>query len=175
MSKFLALILRHKPEKINIKLDKKGWANVDEVIKGMKISMQDLEYIVENDNKKRYSFNDDKSKIKANQGHSSKLNIKLDLKEKIPPVILYHGTKSYFLNKIMKQGLKPMKRDHVHLTENINTAKNTADRRKGESVILEIDTREMVKNKQKFYLSENNVWLTNHVDPKYLTITKRYS
>ncbi len=166
MSKFLALVLRHKPEKINIKLDKYGWANVDEIIKGMKISVQDLEYIVENDNKKRYSFNNDKSKIRANQGHSIKVDVQL--KKSIPPVVLYHGTKKQFLPSIYKQGLKPMNRLYVHLSNDIDTAKKVADRRKGESVILLIDSKSMLNDNIDFYLSENNVWLVEYVCPKYI-------
>lgn len=170
LSKFLSFVLRHKPEEIGIKLDSHGWANVSEILQGMKISMEDLEFIVENNNKKRYSFNDDKSKIRANQGHSSSLHIDLGLKEKIPPVVLFHGTKRQFLDKILKQGLKPMRRDHVHLSDNVQTAKIVADRRKGESVLLQVDAARMVKDGQKFYLSENNVWLTKKVHPKYLSV-----
>ena len=173
LSKFLALVLRHKPETIGISLDKHGWANTIDILNGMKISMQDLEYVVENNNKKRYAFNEDKTKIRAVQGHSHSLNISLNLQEKIPPTILYHGTKEYFLKSILKQGLKRMKRDHVHLSDNLETARNVANRRKGKSVILQIDTREMLKNRQKYYLSENNVWLTEHVSPQYLTIIER--
>lgn len=170
LGKFLSLILRHKPEEIGIVLDPHGWADVPEILQGMKISMEDLEYIVENNNKKRYSFNEDKSKIRANQGHSRSLHIDLELKEKIPPAVLFHGTKRQFLGKILEQGLKPMQRDHVHLSDNVQTAKIVSDRRKGESVLLQVDAARMVKDGQKFYLSENNVWLTEKVSPEYLSV-----
>ena len=170
LSKLLALVLRHKPETINIKLDKHGWANVNEILAGMKITMSELEYIVNNNDKKRYAFNEDKTKIRAIQGHSHSLHIDIELHEKIPPVILYHGTKARFIKNILKQGLRRMKRDHVHLSDNLETARKVADRRDSPSMILKIDTREMVKNKQKFYLSDNGVWLTEKIDPKYLTI-----
>ena len=90
LSKFLSLILRHKPETINIKLDKNGWANVAEILRGMKIDFATLEKVVAENDKQRFSFNEDKTKIRANQGHSVKVDV--ELVEKIPPEILYHGT-----------------------------------------------------------------------------------
>lgn len=159
-SKFLSLVLRHKPEKINTKLDKQGYANVDIVLKGLDITQDDLEYIVKNDSKQRYSFNKDHTKIRANQGHS--INVDVGLKKKIPPPVLYHVTKKDKLNSIKKKGLLPMSRLYVHLSKDIETAQNVADRRKGESIILKIDTKKLIF-KQDFFISENGVWLTTYV------------
>lgn len=172
-SKFVSLILRHKPETIGISLDSHGWADVDELIKGMnkhgtKITMDILEEIVRTDSKQRYSFNDDKTKIRANQGHSIKVDVELEEKE--PPAILYHGTATRFLGSITKQGLLPMSRLYVHLSKNMETA-NKVGTRHGSPVILEVDAEKMYKDGYKFYLSDNGVWLTKEVPSKYLIDT----
>lgn len=77
-SKFISLILRHKPETIGITLDEHGWANVDELIRGVNIDMKTLEHIVTTDDKQRYSFNKDKTLIRANQGHSIPVDVELE-------------------------------------------------------------------------------------------------
>lgn len=169
-SKFLALILRHKPETINIRLDDHGWADVSELLTNwpdnMKITMEDLEFIVDTDNKQRYSFNDNKTLIRANQGHSVPVDVELEEKE--PPAVLYHGTATRFENSIDKEGLKPQTRLYVHLSRDIDTAKNVGSRH-GKPVIYVVDSGKMYKDGYKFYLSTNNVWLTKEVPPTYLT------
>lgn len=171
LSVFISLILRHKPETIGIQLDEHGWANVDELIEGInnsgrKIDMEILEEIVRTDNKQRYSFNEDKTLIRANQGHS--IPVDVELKEQQPPQILYHGTASRFLNSIMQDGLKPMSRLYVHLSSDMETAMKVG-KRHGEPVVLKINSEEMCNDGIKFYLSENGVWLTKSVDMKYIT------
>lgn len=174
LSKFLSLILRHDPASVGITLDSQGWANIDELISGMKskgkkITMIDLQAIVDEDSKGRYSFNDDKTKIRANQGHSIKVD--LGLKEETPPKILYHGTNSRFLEAILKEGLKPMARHHVHLSADLETAENVGGRRLKDGTsthVFHISTEQMLKDGIKFYKSENGVWLTDNVSPKYL-------
>lgn len=171
-SKFLSLILRHKPEIIKIKLDKKGYVEVDELLekcslKGYLIAKEELEEIVKNCDKQRFAFNEDKSKIRANQGHSIKVD--LELKTSIPPTILYHGTVEKFIKPILKLGLNSMARNFVHLSESIETATNVGSRR-GIPIILIIDSKSMLKDAFKFYKSENNVWLINQVPPKYIKI-----
>ena len=169
LSKFLSLILRHKPETIGIKLDKNGWANVSEILRGMKIDMATLEKVVAENNKQRFSFSEDKTKIRANQGHSVKVDV--ELTEKIPPQILYHGTIEKNLKSIVAQGLLKMNRLHVHLSADIETAKKVASRRSGNAVIFELAARQMYNDGYKFFQSENGVWLTDKVPPKYLTNT----
>ena len=171
LGRFISLILRHKPETIDLKLDKNGWANVNELIKkisksGREIDFKTLERIVNENNKKRYSFNEDKTKIRAVQGHSIEVN--LELKEVVPPAILYHGTALKNLENIKKQGIKKMNRQHVHLSADVETAKNVATRHSGKYIILEIDTESMLKENCKFYLSENKVWLTDFVPSKFI-------
>lgn len=170
LSKFISLILRHKPETIGIELDEHGWANVEDLIHGInksgnKINMDILEEIVCSDEKQRYSFNEDKTLIRANQGHS--ISVDVELEEKIPPDVLYHGTADRFLESIKADGLKPMSRLYVHLSNNINTATNVG-RRHGKTVVLSIDSKAMYNNGAKFYLSKNGVWLTKFVEPQYI-------
>lgn len=169
-SKFISLILRHKPEAIGITLDEHGWANVDDLLTGLNkaghiVCMKDLEDIVSTDNKQRYSFNEDKTLIRANQGHS--INVDVELKEVEPPSILYHGTTKDVLESIYKQGIKPMSRLYVHLSQDIDTATKVAKRRRN-PIILEVNTEQMRKDNIKFYLSSNGVWLTKYVDSKYI-------
>ena len=170
-SKFLSLILRHRPEVIGIQLDENGWANVDELIekvkqKGHPINREILDEVVATNNKKRFAFNDDGSKIRASQGHSIPVN--LEMKPQKPPRPLYHGTASRFANSIRKQGLKSQSRNHVHLSVDRATAIDVGSRH-GVPLILIIDTESMERDGIPFYLSANGVWLTEFVAPKYIS------
>lgn len=167
LSKFLSLILRHKPETINIKLDKNGWANVPEILRGMKIDFTTLEKVVAENDKQRFSFNEDKTKIRANQGHSVKVDVELE--EKIPPKILFHGTIEKNLKSISAQGLLKMNRLYVHLSADIETAKKVAARRTGNAIIFKIAARQMFDDGYKFFQSANGVWLVDSVPAKYLS------
>lgn len=173
LSIFISLILRHKPEVIDIKLDEYGWAKVDELIDGInnsnkyRIDMETLEAIVESDAKQRYSFNNDKTLIRANQGHSIKVDVQLE--ECYPPTVLYHGTAMKYIDSILEEGLKSKSRLYVHLSKDEETAINVGTRH-GKGVLLEIDTHSMVKDGYKFYLSKNEVWLTEKVPIKYIKI-----
>lgn len=172
LSVFISLLLRHKPEAANITLDEHGWAKVEELLVGIndsgrKIDMETLEKIVATDNKQRYSFNQDKTLIRANQGHS--IPVDVELKEQEPPEFLYHGTATRFLDAILNNGLKPMSRLYVHLSKDIETALKVG-KRHGDSVILKIYSGDMYKDGYKFYLSENGVWLTKKVDVKYFEV-----
>lgn len=173
LSVFISLVLRHKPELANITLDTQGYTDVESLISGVNntgryIDLEILKDIVMSDKKNRYKFNEDMSKIRANQGHSLDY-INLELKPVKPLDILYHGTATKNLDSIIKQGLKKMNRNHVHLSDNLETASQVGQRH-GELVILEIDSKRMYEEGHKFYLSDNNVWLTNCVPPKYITI-----
>lgn len=170
LSVFISLVLRHKPDAVGIILDEHGWANVKELLDGIndtgrKIDMEILEEIVKTDNKQRYSFNEDKTLIRANQGHS--IPVDVELKEQEPPEFLYHGTTDKFTKSIMAEGLKPMSRLYVHLSKDIQTA-NKVGKRHGKPVILKVHSGQMYKDGIMFYLSENGVWLTKNVDVKYL-------
>lgn len=174
-SVFISLILRHKPEVIGISLDRHGWANVQELIDGINktgkysIDMPALEEIVRTDNKQRYSFNEDKTKIRANQGHS--INVDVELNEAVPPEILYHGTGEKYVESINTEGLKPMSRLYVHLSKDIDTAVNVG-KRHGKPVVYKIFAGEMHRQGYEFYLSENGVWLTKTVPVNFIKIER---
>ena len=168
-SKFISLILRHKPEAIGITLDEHGWANVDELIEGVSktqpLDMAMLEQIVAEDEKQRYSFNEDKTLIRANQGHS--IPVDVELEEKQPPEILYHGTGEKFVSSIDEQGLIPKSRLYVHLSPDEATALKVGQRH-GKPVIYKVRSGDMYKEGFKFFCSVNGVWLTKEVPVKYL-------
>lgn len=170
ISKYMSLILRHKPEVIGITLDEHGWASVNDLICGIEknnpgFNMDILEQIVRIDSKQRYSFNDDKSLIRANQGHS--VNVDVELKEKEPPEYLYHGTVEKYVKSINQDGLIPKSRLYVHLSKDIKTAENVG-KRHGKEIIYRINSGRMYRNGYKFYLSENGIWLTKEAPVKYL-------
>lgn len=172
LSIFISLILRHKPETIGIKLDDYGYADVNELIEkinntGRNINIEILEQIVKEDNKQRYSFNDDRSKIRANQGHS--INVNVELRKLEPPKYLYHGTATRFLDNIKNEGIIKQSRLYVHLSRDIDIAVKVG-KRHGTPVILKINTGKMYENGYKFYLSENNVWLCEYIPFKYVEI-----
>lgn len=168
-SKFISLILRHHPEAAYIQLDEHGWADVEQLLSGMKragtkISKEMLEEIVRTDEKQRYSFNEDKTLIRANQGHS--IPVDVGLQEQEPPEYLYHGTAAGYYESIMKQGLKPMSRLYVHLSKDIETAVKVG-KRHGKPIVLKIYSGRMYRDGIPFYLSENGVWLTGKVELRY--------
>ena len=168
LSKFLSYILRHHPDSIGLQLDEQGWAQVDELLTKTNIpfNMEDLEEVVHTNNKKRFAFNNDKTKIRANQGHSLK-HIDLELKAIKPPEFLYHGTVAKFIESIRKEGLQKMNRQHVHLSKDQDTAIKVGSRR-GKPVILSVSAQAMEDNGYTFYISENGVWLTHHVPSQFI-------
>jgi putative RNA 2'-phosphotransferase len=170
ISKFLSLILRHKPESIGVSISPHGWVKIDELIKAAQKHRIDLtkklidEVITTND-KQRFTYSSDGESIRANQGHS--VNIELELEPIKPPDILYHGTAVQFVKNIRKKGLLKMNRQHVHLSLLKKTAYDVG-KRHGKPIILTIDAQRMTQNGYEFYLSKNGVWLTKHVPPQYL-------
>ena len=171
-SRFISLILRHKPETIGISLDEHGWADVRELIEGVNrtgthfLDMEELEEIVREDEKQRYSFNEDHTLIRANQGHS--ISVDVELKEMDPPEILWHGTGEKYVPFIDEQGLLPKGRLYVHLSSDVETAKKVGSRH-GKPVIYKVHCREMAEDGYQFFLSANYVWLTKVVPARYLS------
>lgn len=163
-SQRLAYLLRHD---IDYAFDEHGWRETNDLIANHGYTLSVLEEIVETNNKHRYEFNDDKTKIRARQGHSIKVDV--ELSEAIPPSVLYHGTAVNSMENIMKEGLKPGTRLHVHLSIDIETAKKVGSRH-GEPKVLKIDTGIMVNDGIIFHLSSNGVWLTDFVAPKYISV-----
>ena len=171
ISKYISLILRHKPEEIGIQLDEHGWANTDELISGISkkypFSFGELEEIVRTDEKQRYSFNEDKSLIRANQGHSIPLDVELE--ESVPPEHLYHGTGEKYVKSILESGLIPKSRLYVHLSSDLATAE-IVGKRHGTPVIFRIESLKMHEKGYLFYKSVNGVWLTKKVPTNYLSL-----
>ena len=169
-SRYISLILRHKPETIGITLDEHGWANVDELIAGVSrthpLTLELLQEIVRTDEKQRYSFNEDKTLIRANQGHS--IPVDVELPELEPPAILYHGTGQKYVESIDHQGLLPKSRLYVHLSTDKDTAVKVG-KRHGVPVIYTIQAGKMFADGYLFYCSVNGVWLTKKVPIEYLT------
>ncbi len=169
VSKFISLILRHKPEVIGIELDEHGWADVGEMLEGINqkghLSMEELEEIVASDVKTRYSFNEDHTLIRANQGHSIPVDVELPVAA--PPQYLYHGTGSRTAEAILATGLKPMSRLYVHLSGDTDTAVKVG-RRHGRPVVFRVAAGQMEADGYIFYRSVNGVWLTKLVPVEYL-------
>ena len=170
-SKFLSYVLRHHPELIGLHLDENGWANVAELIEkstndSQGFTFEELDEIVQTNDKKRFIFNEDKTRIRANQGHS--IDIDLALKPQQPPEFLYHGTAEANLASIFEKGIEKRNRQHVHLSQDKETATKVGMRH-GKPVILTIETGKMHEDGIVFYLSENKVWLTDFVDAEYIS------
>lgn len=168
-SRYLSLLLRHKPEIENLKLDKEGWCSVAILLEKLKITQPNLDQIVNENNKQRFRYNDDKSMIKANQGHS--IPVKDDYRIVYPPRFLYHGTSVANKKQIYKTGLKKMNRNHVHLSEDYKTAEQVGMRKakyKNNLIIMKIDSQKMDQDGHTFFLSDNGVWLISYVPAKYI-------
>ena len=176
VSKFLSLVLRHNPGVASITLDENGWANTSLLIEGMnrarriQVTFDDIKDVVYSNDKQRFTFNDDFTKIRANQGHSIKVDV--ELREIQPPAVLYHGTAERFISSIEAEGLKSKSRLHVHLSADEDTAVKVGQRH-GKPEVFVIDAGKMYGEGYKFYLSENAVWLTECVPTQYLQKIKR--
>lgn len=169
LSKYISRVLRHRPEDAGIELDEHGWADVEALIAGVnaagkRIDRKILEEIVRTDKKQRYSFNENGTLIRANQGHSIPVDVELAKLE--PPEYLYHGTTYRFLESIRQQGLLPMSRLYVHLSGDVETAR-VVGKRHGRPVVLKIHSGDMHRDGFPFYRSQNGVWLAKKVDAKY--------
>jgi putative RNA 2'-phosphotransferase len=170
ISKFLSKHLRHTPDALGLTLQPGGWVTVEELLSGCErigftISYDELIECVETSDKKRFSFDESGDLIRANQGHS--VDVDLQLEEKQPPEVLYHGTVERFLAPIMNEGLKKGKRHHVHLSKDTETARKVGARR-GKPVILVVDSGKMHSEGFQFFASANGVWLTDSVPASFL-------
>lgn len=169
LSKRLSFVLRHKPESLGIVLDENGYADVVELIEkfnnnGDKIDFFALTAIVDGDAKNRYSFNFDKTKIRANYGHS--IPVDLAINPSSPPETLYHGTSINYINGILQEGIQKRKRNYVHLSCDEEIARSVGARH-GEPIVLKVNARKMENDGYEFYRSDS-VWLTEYVPPEYI-------
>lgn len=173
ISRLLSYWLRHHPEDIGLNMNSEGWVDVKELLDKSKEKIQfdfnELKYIVQNNDKNRFSFSEDYCEIRASQGHS--IDVGIDFEEIIPPQILFHGTSKKTIDLIKKEGLKKMNRKYVHLSPDIETASKVGSR-KGEFLVLEIEAMKMRSDGYKIFISDNGVFLTDNVPVKYIKLNK---
>lgn len=171
LGRFISLVLRHEPSAAGITLDDEGWADTDALIRGVcstgrKLDRETLDRIVRENNKQRYSYNADKTKIRANQGHS--IDVRIDMKTEIPPAVLYHGTSVDSVESIKKSGILKMSRQYVHLSKDTDTAVKVGSRH-GKPAVLVIDTAKMSADGYVFRISDNGVWQSEDIPFSYVT------
>jgi putative RNA 2'-phosphotransferase len=171
-SKWLSKHLRHQPERIGLTLEEGGWVEVEKLLAAarkyhMAMSRQQLDEVVAQNNKQRFSFDPTGMKIRANQGHS--VEVDLGLEPQTPPPILFHGTGAQNRELLLREGLKKMRRHHVHLSTDVETALNVGARH-GKPIVLEVDTARMSAGEHLFYVSDNGVWLSDEVPPEFLKL-----
>jgi putative RNA 2'-phosphotransferase len=170
VSKFMSLVLRHKPEKIGLVLDGQGWARIDELIEkagrhGMALTREVIAHVAETSDKQRFAIDAIGQRIRANQGHS--VDVDLGLAPSEPPPILFHGTGETSVAAIRAEGVKAGQRRHVHLSPNEETAIRVG-RRHGRPVVLRIAAGRMRESGHVFFLSTNGVWLTDSVPVQFI-------
>ncbi|WP_300073232.1 RNA 2'-phosphotransferase [uncultured Ruegeria sp.] len=169
-SKFLSLVLRHRPDEIDLQLDKQGWARVDDLLRKLKkanrkLSRDELFRLVESSDKRRFTLSEDGLRIRAAQGHS--IDVDLGLAAQRPPDELYHGTASANLDSIFSDGLNPGQRRQVHLSLDPGTAEGVGQRH-GKPVVLRVEAQRMFEDGFEFFRADNGVWLTDKVPAVYL-------
>lgn len=170
VSKYLSKYLRHAPEEIGIALEPGGWVEIELLLAAavkhdFTIAPDELQEVVRTSDKKRFSFDESGQKVRANQGHSTEVD--LQLTAAMPPSILYHGTAVQFRVSIFEKGLLKGRRHHVHLSTDIDTARRVGMRH-GQPMILTVDAGRMATDGHLFWISENGVWLAETVPPEYL-------
>lgn len=168
----MSLVLRHEPEKANLTLEPGGWVFIDDLLAGaaragFHFTRDELEEVVERCEKQRFAIDETDTKIRANQGHSTEVDLQLQPAE--PPAELYHGTAERNLVAVLRDGLLKMARHHVHLSPDTQTATKVGSRH-GKPVILVVDAAKMRADGHIFYCSSNGVWLVDHVPPQYLRV-----
>ena len=170
VSRKISYLLRHDPE--DLIMDKEGWVLTSQLLAKLNIRLTDLEEIVASNDKKRFSFNEDKTEIRANQGHSKNLGLDIKFDEVQFPQTYYHGTARKNVVSIMKSGLHSQTRAYVHLSKDVETARKVGLRHSKDIVILEIDGNQMKRDGFKIYESKNEVILVDHVHSEYIKIKK---
>jgi putative RNA 2'-phosphotransferase len=173
ISRLLSFGLRHQPAALGLSLDAQGWTDVSGLLDalragGEEVSREELAEIVRRSDKQRFALSGDGQRIRANQGHS--IDVDLGLEPREPPQRLYHGTVSRFVDAIRRDGLVRGARTHVHLSADVATAEQVASRRAGARVVIVVRAAEMHADGVLFFRSENGVWLTAHVPPRYLEL-----
>lgn len=172
ISKYLSLHLRHQPQRLGLELEPGGWVRVEMLLaacarEGMRITREELDEVVARNNKQRFGFDESGERIRAKQGHS--VTVDLLLEPAAPPDVLYHGTGRNAVGPILREGLRKMRRHHVHLSADVSTA-IVVGRRHGPPVVFRVDAAAMCADGHVFYRSDNGVWLVERVSPRYLRL-----
>jgi putative RNA 2'-phosphotransferase len=172
VSRYLAKHLRHRPERLGLELDAGGWVEVDALLAACRqasfaLTHEDLVEVVERNDKRRFALDPTGTRLRANQGHS--IDVDLQLPPSTPPAVLYHGTPRTSLTAILAEGLRPMGRHHVHLSLDVATATKVGSRR-GRPAVLRVAAAAMHAAGHRFLVTDNEVWLTDHVPPRYLEV-----
>ena len=166
-SRRLAYALKYKPESIGLTLSKKRWAPLDVVLRELQLTMEDLLEVIEKNNNRKFTLNEEKTQIRVTYGHTPE--IRLGYKSKKPPPYLYHGTALRFQTSIEKLGLVKGQRLHVHLYRDMETAKEVGKRHKA-FLVFKVSARKMYDENHKFFRTDSGVWLTKHVPYRYLEV-----
>lgn len=176
VGRFMSLILRHAPEKADIEIDIEGWTDIKTLLKKLKINSDELDWILNNNNKNRFSYNENKTKVRANQGHSlSYVQIEFDIVSlEETPEYLYHGTSTTIFPILLKEGINKMKRTHVHLSKDEETAINVGGRKSSNIAIVKIKAKDFVNDGNRLFISKNGVYLADYIPVKYLESTPIY-
>ena len=161
--KKLSYLLRHDK---SYAFDEHGWREVNDLVVNHGYTMEELREIVATNNKQRYEFSEDMTHIRARQGHS--IQVDVELTEAVPPIVLYHGTPKENLPSIMDKGICKMSRNHVHLSDTIETASNVGARRGMAFIVITVNAKQMHEDGYTFFLSRNGVWLTASVPAQYI-------
>jgi putative RNA 2'-phosphotransferase len=169
-SKGLSKHLRHAPELIGLELGPGGWVEVDDLLQAanrahLSLSREELEAVVSGNDKQRFAFDETGTKIRANQGHS--VEVDLELEPVTPPEVLYHGTGAQNREAILEDGLQKMRRHHVHLSPDTETARKVGQRH-GKPLVFTVDAARLHADGHIFFCSQNGVWLVDGVPPQYL-------
>ena len=169
--KFISYVLRHNPGAIGLSMDGHGKVSVQELLEKMPerfgLDFQGLCRIVEGDPQSRYSMDEGRTLIWANQGHSIGVDVEMVVAD--PPQVLYHGTGEKYLAPILAEGILPKSRLYVHLSGDAGAAESVGSRH-GRPVVLEVDAAAMRADGHTFRLSANGVWLVGSVPAKYVRI-----
>ena len=175
VSRRISLVLRHRPESAGLTLDANGWVPVADLLAALRLSRAELDLIVENNDKSRFAIArraDGTDWIRASQGHSSRVRVDLDLPAADPPEVLFHGTPRENLDPILRDGLRPRTRNHVHLSPDVPTALVVGRRRSADVVVLEVSAAAMAESGHVFHRSDNGVWLTAVVPPTWISVKR---
>lgn len=175
ISRYLSLVLRHSPEKADVVLSPDGWGSIDALLlgaasHGMQFTRDDLDRVVRQNDKQRFELDETGSRIRAVQGHS--VNVDLGLQPTVPPAVLFHGTHEGSVDAIRREGLRPMRRQHVHLSAAAETAERVGARR-GKAVVLAVHAGQMHAEGSSFVRAVNGVWLCGAVRPRYILFPRR--